>query len=81
MTDHRHSPTPNQALDEGANAGVKRDLTETLKALRALPKHQLAGPGANGNGNGSGEQEGPAALLARCRDLAMQIQVKESGVV
>lgn len=68
-----------KALEEPANSRVKRELGETLKALRALPKHQLSGPNTNGNGNGSEAQEGPAPLLARCRTLAMQVEVRVTG--
>jgi hypothetical protein len=55
---------------------VRRELQETLKRLKALPKQQLLPP-TNGNGNGATEatQDGPAPLLARCREIAMQIQV------
>lgn len=65
-------------MEDRANAGVKRELQDTLKQLKALPKTQLL-PAANGNGNGNGaeqKQEGPAALLARCREIAMQVQVR-----
>ena len=71
-----------QALDEPVNSAIKRQLADTLAALRALPKQQLAGPttngnGANGNGaNGEGHQDGPATLLARCRELALQVEVR-----
>ena len=78
-------PAPrSQALEDRANASVKRELDAALKELKALPKAALTQPPANGNGNGSGAStdggeserpDGPAALLARCRELAMQIEV------
>lgn len=70
----KSSPSSCKALDEPANSRIKRELGETLKALRALPKHQLGGL----NGNGSDAHEGPAPLLARCRELAMQVEVRRS---
>ena len=74
-----------QALEDGANAALKRELDATLQRLKALPKHQLSASG-NGNGNGGSSSsdsvdgakaDGPAPLLARCRELAMQIQVPD----
>lgn len=71
-----------KALEERENADIRRELEATLKALKALPKHALTpAAGANGNGNGNGvtegeqRQDGPGPLLARCRELAMEIKV------
>ena len=74
-----------QALEDSANAALKREMDATLQRLKALPKHQLSAS-TNGNGNGASSSDsvdgakadGPAQLLARCRELAMQIQVPEA---
>lgn len=73
---------PPQALEDRANADVKRELDATIKQLKALPKAALTP--SNGNGNGASTStdgseasrpDGPAPLLARCRELAMQVVV------
>ncbi|KAF8067212.1 R1 [Scenedesmus sp. PABB004] len=74
-----------QALELPENHGIRDELRSTVAALRSLPRSAVLAPppppgAASGNGNGNGRAaapppDGPAALLARCRDLAMQIQV------
>uniref|UniRef100_A0A383VC26 Uncharacterized protein n=1 Tax=Tetradesmus obliquus TaxID=3088 RepID=A0A383VC26_TETOB len=86
-----------QALELQENHGVRDQLRGLVQQLKQLPRNVPAPmqlPGAAGNGrSGNGHQpEGPQALLARCRELAMQVQVpgelrqqlaaalKESGI-
>jgi hypothetical protein len=68
-----------QALDLPENHGVRDQLRGLVHQLKQLPRHVPQQPAANGNGNGrNGHQpEGPQALLARCRELAMQVKVSE----
>jgi len=80
-------PLPLQALELPENHGIRDQLHATVSKLRQLPRMIAPPPppgAANGNGNGVGsngsngkaqQPEGPAALLAHCRDLAMQVQV------
>lgn len=63
---------------------MRNELHATVGKLRQLPRviAPPPPPGMNGNGNGSNGNgngrvpDGPAALLALCRDLAMQVQVR-----
>lgn len=76
-----------QALELPENHGVRNELHATVAKLRQLPRVIAPPPpagmngngsnsnGSNGNGNGK-VPDGPAALLAVCRDLAMQVQVR-----
>jgi hypothetical protein len=71
-----------QALQLPENQKVREQLHATVDRLRQLPRviAPPPPPGMNGNGNGASNgngtvPEGPAALLALCRDLAMQIKV------
>lgn len=61
---------------------MREQLHATVAKLRQLPRviAPPPPPGMNGNGNGSSNgngklPEGPAAYLAMCRDLAMQVKV------
>lgn len=70
-----------QALELQENHGVRDQLRGLVQQLKQLPRNVPAPmqlPGAAGNGrSGNGHQpEGPQALLARCRELAMQVQVR-----
>lgn len=70
-----------QALELPENREVREQLHATVGRLRQLPRVIAPPPPpgmSNGNGsNGNGQvPEGPAALLAMCRDLAMQVQVR-----
>lgn len=70
-----------QALELPENHGVREQLHATVNKLRQLPRviAPPPPPGMNGNGNGNGNgvvPDGPAALLAQCRDLAMQVKVR-----
>jgi hypothetical protein len=72
-----------QALELPENQSVREQLHATVNKLRQLPRviAPPPPPGMNGNGNGNGNgvvPDGPAALLAKCRDLAMQVKVRRS---
>ncbi|KAI8477159.1 MAG: R1 protein [Monoraphidium minutum] len=64
-----------KALDDPANAAVKRELAATIERLKALAKQQPTPVAPSPNGDGGGEREGPAQLLARAREIAMGITV------
>jgi hypothetical protein len=69
-------PPSMQALELSENHSVRDQLRGLVHQLKQLPRHvpqQL--PAANGNGRNGHQPEGPQALLARCRELAMQVQV------
>jgi hypothetical protein len=74
-----------QALELPENHGVRDQLRGLVHQLKQLPRNvaapmQLPGANSNGNGRGAHQPEGPQALLARCRELAMQVKVRCSSI-
>eukprot|EP00878_Enallax_costatus_P005335 GHUV01005603.1.p1 GENE.GHUV01005603.1~~GHUV01005603.1.p1 ORF type:complete len:296 (+),score=66.79 GHUV01005603.1:2541-3428(+) len=60
------------------NHPIRDQIRGLVHQLKQLPRHLAAPPPTNSNGNGTGQQhppEGPQAILAKCRELAMQVKV------
>lgn len=67
-----------QALELPENHGIRNQIRDVVGRLRQLPRNLAAmQPPAAANGSGSKQlpPDGPQALLALCRDLAMQVKV------